>query len=347
MVKKLFTYFGNKQRIAKQVWELFGETDAYVEPFCGCAAVLLHSPYSHRYEAINDFDCYIVNAHRAVKYFPEQVKEHLYNPRFEADLHARHDYLVSHKMRFAADMMRGDPKFCDPELAAWWIWGINLWIGGNWCSEEHCVKGIRCKTVAGSQGVLTKLYDDGVEKLRAKNGNSKPIASNQGVLTMSRKPVARNKGVLNKGNRVEIIDSMVSDVFERLVDVNILYGDFARVLTPSYTTAFGTCAVFLDPPYDGNGVYCEKVQTNTTWERARDWFVDNMHNKDLRIILCGEEKQWSDYPKSIRVHKWDRSSGYAIDKSKRTEMIWISDGCIKCKEDKKSKKKTEIFNLFK
>ena len=170
IVDKLFTYFGNKQRIAKMCWEIFGPTKAYVEPFCGCASMLLASPYEHTFEAINDADCYVVNAFRSVKYHHDKVIEHLYNPRFEIDLHARHDYLVNHKHGFTLAMMRKDPKFCDPELAAWWIWGINLWIGGSWCSVNHTIKTV--------------------------GTNCKPVASHPGVLTPSKKPVADLKSVV-------------------------------------------------------------------------------------------------------------------------------------------------------
>ena len=298
-VDKLFTYFGNKQRIAKVCWDIFGPTKAYVEPFCGCASMLLASPYEHTFEAINDADCYVVNAFRAVKYHHEAVIEHLYNPRFEIDLHARHDYLVNHKHEFTLEMMRSDPKFCDPELAAWWIWGINLWIGSNWCSVNHTIKG--------------------------QSWSKKPVAYNQGVLTSSKKPVAGNKGVLNKGNRRDIIDSMVSAVFDRLVDVSILHGDFERLLTPSYTTKFGSTAVFLDPPYMADyECYEADDKDGSVWDRAKQWVIDNHTNKDLRIILCGELKQWPDSP--LRVLDWKRGAGYNKDRSEdnRSECVWTN-----------------------
>lgn len=287
-IDKLFTYFGNKERIAEMVWPLFGQTAAYVEPFAGCASMLLSSPYYHRFEAINDADCYIVNAFRSVKYHHKEVIKRLYNPRFEMDLHARQDYLVNHKTRFEKEMYRSDPKFCDPELAAWWIWGINLWIGSNWCSRNHTVKTLR---------------------------------------TWSQKPTACNHGILNKGNRKEIIDSMVTKVFERLVDVNILYGDFERVLTPSYTTQFGTTAVFLDPPYVANEDCYEQADSDgSVWDRAMTWFINNKDNPQLRIVLCGEERQWPNPPKGIRTISWLRGSGYSRDKSvdNRKECIWTN-----------------------
>lgn len=338
MVQKLFTYFGNKQRIAKTVWPFFGQTDTYTEPFAGCAAMLLSSPYNHTFECINDADCYVVNAHRAVKYYPEDVKNHLYNPRFEMDLHARHDYLVTHKKRFEIEMYRQDPRFCDPELAAWWIWGINLWIGGNWCSTNHTTKtlGTKCKPTYCNMGVL-------------RTKGQKPIARNQGALKMwSAKPSNRKIGVLSNKNsdlkvetytldefivqkpkidRVHIIDEMVTAVFDRLTDTNILYGDFERCLTHSYTTAFGTSAVFLDPPYMSDSSVYEH-DTEDTWTRAKNWFEANRKNPKYRIILCGEEQFWPDYPADLRRIEWDRSGGYIKDKSKRREIIWISDHCL-------------------
>lgn len=307
---KLFTYFGNKQRIAPIVWPLFGETKVYSEPFCGCASMLLKSPYKHTFEVINDADCYIVNAFRSVKYHPDEVKKHLYNPRFEMDLHAKHDYLVDHKINFSKEMYRADPKFCDPELAAWWIWGINLWIGSNWCSVNHTTK-TKCsqKPLAGNQGLLTL--------------SKKPASRNQGLLTLSQKPLA--------GNRKDIIENMVHAVFVRLVDTTICYGDFERVLTPSYTTKFGTTAVFMDPPYAADeDVYEQNDCDGSVWDRARDWFIKNNENTLYRIVLCGEERQWPDSPDSVKKIFWNRGAGMNKDRSveNRRECIWVSKHCL-------------------
>ena len=96
MAQKLFSYFGNKQWVAPKIWQLFGQTDSFVDAFCGCASVLLACPsdIKHRWECLNDFDCHIANVFRSVKYHPEAVVDAAYGPRTEVDLHMRHDELV-------------------------------------------------------------------------------------------------------------------------------------------------------------------------------------------------------------------------------------------------------------
>src|SRR5690606_6707171 len=30
----------------------------------------------------------------------------------------------------------GDPDYYDAQVAGWWVWGINCWIGSGWCSGK-------------------------------------------------------------------------------------------------------------------------------------------------------------------------------------------------------------------
>jgi len=322
MPEKLFTYFGNKQRIAKLVWDLFGtDNRSYVEPFAGCASVLLHSPVKHSFECINDIDCYVANAHRATKYHPKEVTRHLYYTRCEIDLWARHDYLINHKKDFTIEMLREDPTYCNPELAAWWIWGSNLWLGGNFCTEGALKT--NCKPVSRNQGVLSTM-------------SRKPVSCNQGVLsTMSRKPVSRNKGILSMSDASSHIIKLrdrIQDVYERLIDVNILCGDWKRCVTHSYTTSFGKCAIFLDPPYPGESkadVYDNNSLDGSVFNECKDYFLKNYKNPNMRIILCGADNFWADCPADVHKVYWRRGSGYAKDKADiREEVLWCSDACL-------------------
>ena len=56
-----YPYFGGKSTIANTVWERFGNTPNYVEPFFGSGAVLLTRPHQPKYETVNDIDAYIAN----------------------------------------------------------------------------------------------------------------------------------------------------------------------------------------------------------------------------------------------------------------------------------------------
>lgn len=54
-------------------------------------------------------------------------------PVTEIDLTARHMVLVEAKKDLTA-RLQADPLYYDVQLAGWWLWGINAWIGGAFCS---------------------------------------------------------------------------------------------------------------------------------------------------------------------------------------------------------------------
>jgi hypothetical protein len=68
-----------------------------------------------------------------VQHAPEQVAEHADWPVNEADLHARHRWLVA-QVDFR-ERMRREPDFYDAKVAGWWVWGLSQWIGSGWCSQ--------------------------------------------------------------------------------------------------------------------------------------------------------------------------------------------------------------------
>jgi hypothetical protein len=134
-VKAPFIWFGGKRRVAPLVWAALGDVDNYVEPFAGSLAVLLGRPAKHRgrAETVNDADYHLSNFWRALAMDPEAVAVHADWPVNEADLFARHLWLVNEgRSRIAA--LESDPEFYDAKVAGWWVWGINAWIGSGWCS---------------------------------------------------------------------------------------------------------------------------------------------------------------------------------------------------------------------
>lgn len=131
--KAPFPYFGGKSRIAPLVWERFGDTPNYVEPFAGSLAVLLARPHKPHTETVNDKDGFVSNFWRAVQSDPDAVARHADWPVNENDLHARHAWLVARKGELAA-RLEGDPEYHDAQIAGWWVWGICSWIGSGWCS---------------------------------------------------------------------------------------------------------------------------------------------------------------------------------------------------------------------
>lgn len=150
--------------MAGEVWVRFGDVGNFIEPFAGSLAIALSRPTDPRIETFNDADHFLANFWRAIQQDPDRVAEFADWPVNEADLRARHRYLVgverpepfvperfdSEGLREAylagylgtcrtyADAFRAkmesDPTYFDPKLAGWWVWGICCWIGGGWCS---------------------------------------------------------------------------------------------------------------------------------------------------------------------------------------------------------------------
>ena len=133
MLKAPFPWFGGKSRAASLIWERFGDVANYVEPFFGSGAVLLARPHEPRIETVNDLDCMLANFWRAVQSDPDAVAKWCDWPVNEADLHARHLWLVqglpAHRER-----MLTEPDYFDAKIAGWWVWGICQWIGSGWCA---------------------------------------------------------------------------------------------------------------------------------------------------------------------------------------------------------------------
>lgn len=134
-----FPWFGGKSRAAALIWQAFGDVPNYVEPFAGSLAVLLRRPHAPRVETVNDRDCYLANFWRAVQDRPGLVARWADWPVNEADLHARHRWLVR-QTKFRK-RMRKDPAYYHPKIAGWWVWGLSQWIGSGWCASEPLANG--------------------------------------------------------------------------------------------------------------------------------------------------------------------------------------------------------------
>ena len=115
VLKAPFPYFGGKSRIAAAVWQRLGDVPNYIEPFCGSCAVLLARPSAPRIETVNDMDPYLANFWRAISWHADEVAEHADWPVSEADLHARHRWLVD-QTEFRERMLT-DPEYYDARIA--------------------------------------------------------------------------------------------------------------------------------------------------------------------------------------------------------------------------------------
>lgn len=192
IVRAPFPWFGGKRRAAADVWSAFGaDVPNYIEPFAGSLAVLLARPDgAGKIETVNDRDRYLANFWRAVSAAPLEVARHADWPVNEADLHARHKWLVN-QVEFR-ERMHTDPDFFDVKIAGWWVWGLCQWIGGGWCVEPNNRK-------------HPKL--DGIGKgVHSNNGHARARGANR-VDEANRPDLAgAGKGVHARGRRSEADD---------------------------------------------------------------------------------------------------------------------------------------------
>jgi len=177
-LKAPFPWFGGKSRVADLVWERLGDVRNYVEPFFGSGAVLLGRPTPARIETVNDLDCFIANFWRAVQNDPGGVALWADWPVNEADMHARHLWLVNQDEWRAR--MKKDPEYFDVKIAGWWVWGISQWIGGGWCSRPEWAGRINVSRA-----------EKGVHQGNARSANwrTRPnLTEGNGVHTLQRRP---------------------------------------------------------------------------------------------------------------------------------------------------------------
>lgn len=130
-----FPWYGGKSLAAPAIWAALGDVPNYVEPFAGGLGALLGRPGgAAKVETINDKDAFICNFWRAVKLAPDEVARHVDDPVNEADLHARHRWLIEQAPLL--DKLIQSPEWFDAKIAGWWCWGICQWLGTGWTLKE-------------------------------------------------------------------------------------------------------------------------------------------------------------------------------------------------------------------
>ena len=302
-----FPWMGGKRRVAPLVWSRFGDVPNYVEPFAGSLAVLLGRPAAHleqpRIETVNDLDCYVACFWRALQADPEQVAFWADAPVNEADMHARHDWLLG-RAEFR-ERMHHDPDFYDAKIAGWWVWGICQWIGGGWCSEAHY----------GTPGhqKLPHLGDAGM-----------------GVHRPSQQ--LPHLGDAGRGDLYAYLRALA----DRLRPVRVCCGDWTRVLGPTPTEKLGITGVLLDPPYlldeRAGGLY--GVESDCA-HAVREWAIAHGDNPRLRIALCGYEAEGYAMPESWECVPWKAAGGYGSRSQGRgrencaRERVWFNSSCLR------------------
>ena len=193
-----FPWFGGKSRVAHLVWPRFGNVANYVEPFAGSLAVLLARPHEPRVETVNDKDAYLANFWRAVQADPDQVAQHADWPVNEADLHARHRWLVE-TARERVERVMVDPEYFDAKVAGWWVWGQCLWIGSGWCARPEWTG--RVNIGRASRGVHTDRHKQRPDLTNDGRGVlAKQYSRMADVLNQKRRPqLSNDNGVIGVG----------------------------------------------------------------------------------------------------------------------------------------------------
>lgn len=174
-LKAPFPYFGGKSTISEEIWGRFDyvHVRSYIEPFAGSAAVSLRHPNPSllSLEILNDFDGMVTNAWRAIKWYPDDVAEVAAWPMNELDLHSRSEYVEAKRSELESrlhgedltDILRRDPKYCDVEIAAWWIWGMCSAIGDSFTEQKKSIP-----SVLSPRGVLSQSYGPDTLKVLSK-----------------------------------------------------------------------------------------------------------------------------------------------------------------------------------
>jgi len=319
-----FPWFGGKSKVAPQVWAALGNVSHYIEPFFGSGAVLLYRPHAANYETVNDMDGLLANFWRAVRVDPQAVAYYADWPCNEADLHARHIWLVGNRENLTSRLMV-DADYYDPKAAGWWVWGSCNWIGSGWCSgkgpwvavDGELVDSRKLPHLSGGRGVNRKLPH--LSGGRGVNRKLPHLSGGQGV------------------NRKSFIESWFADLADRLRDVRVACGDWSRVTGPSVLKAGGgVTGVFLDPPYSSAEHSIEYAQGQT--DVASDvlkWCAEQGANPAIRIVLAGYDGEHNTLEgQGWRSVAWKAAGGYGSQGQGRgrdnaaRERLWLSPHCI-------------------
>jgi len=319
-VKAPFPWFGGKSRAAPLIWSRLGsDCGNYVEPFFGSGAVWHNRPAAFKgWAVVNDLDGNLANVWRAMQSNPESVAEAACWPVNEADLHARHLWLVRNLPALTPRLM-ADPDYCEPRTAGWWIWGACAWIGSGWCDGSG-----PWGTVHDAEGVpvFAKVEGDGLKcKL--------PHLWTWGTGVSRRLPAMNTYGGINgtkyTGEKIAWLRAWFADLSKSMEGVRVCCGDWERVCSVGTMTRNGTCAVVLDPPYSQtDAVYAH--DSSTVAHDVRTWCEANGSNPRLRIALCGHSGEHEALEsQGWQVETWVKGGGYqgADDR----ERIWFSPAC--------------------
>lgn len=293
-MKSPFPYFGGKSRAAGEIWRRFGDVANYVEPFAGSLAVLLARPHEPKTETVNDLDCYLSNFWRAVAADPVEVARWADWPVNEADLHARHLWLVGREE--FRQRMKTDPDYFDPKIAGWWVWGQCAWIGSGWCAERCYYDGDAGRGINRPSQQLPHLGNAGMGDIYDYFAHIAARLRRVRVCCGDWSRVMGDSVTYRHGVTGILLDPPYADTADRQAD---LYG----------------------------------VDSMSVAHDVREWAIANGDNPLLRIALCGYEGEHA-MPDGWTVHEWKAPGGFGSQgdgagrANSARERIWFSPHCL-------------------
>jgi len=358
-MKAPFIWFGGKRKVAPQIWEALGDVDNYVEPFAGSLAVLLARPHdlgegSIRVETVNDADHFLANFWRALALDPDGVAAYADWPVNEDDLFARHLWLVTKGREILSEGIESDPMFYDSQVAGWWVWGQNAWIGGGWCTGKGPWRYADDGTVScssnGEEGVTRVLPHLGTG--RGINRQLPHLGAGQGI--NRKRPHLGDAGQgINRQRllgdaegaepssleyRREALTQYCRDLAGRLREVRVCTGDWSRVVTTGALSCGGTVGVFLDPPYSWSVRQGDLYASDSpdVAVSVREWCLANGSNPRYRIILAGYADEHDHLmPEDWRRIRWSAGASYQNSsglgknqENRHNEVLWLSPACL-------------------
>ena len=335
-----FPYFGGKSQVASVVWDALGDVPCFVEPFFGSGAVLFLRPHSAKIETVNDADSFVSNFWRAVQSAPEKVADYADWIVSEPDLHSRHLWLVN-KRESLTDRLCGDPDYFDAKIAGWWVWGLCAWIGSGFCSgngpwitvDGRMVKSEDHEGIEAGKGVRRK----------------RPNLGNNGQGVNRQRPHLGESDLGECALRRQWLRRYLTRFADRLRNVRVCCGDWARVCTPCVTTKHGLTGLFIDPPYADTAGRESNLYTVDSLQVAHDakkFAVAHGDDPSYRIVFAGYDGE-HEFPPSWRVHRWKTKGGMAntsvdknsnSNKNRHRECLFISPHCL-------SDSKTPLFDV--
>ncbi len=353
-----YVWFGGKRPIAAQAWAALGDVGNYVEPFFGGGSVFLLRPEWHTVgtETINDADGFVCNFWRAVRAKPEAVAEAMNWPVNEIDLEARHRELcrMPEKAEFL-ERMKHDADHYDVRRAAWWCWGLNAWIGGGWCGGEYVPGGVS-KGAGVCDGANKRPHLGiavGVHRKLPHVGTGRgvhrklPHLGNPGTGVHRKLPHLGDAGRGERARRLGVLTAWMHALADRLRNVRVSCGDWARVCTNGACAHGDTVGVFLDPPYSGetgrdSDLY--RQECLSVAHDCREWCESRTRETDprwscakggrFRVVLCGYEGEHEPLESlGWRVEAWKANGGFGNSgdgdgrENAHRERIWYSPSC--------------------